>query len=180
MSLRCYQPGTDLIAGAMVCGNRGLGVLGSAVPSTGDNGPGYLYNDLTLPADSGKEVRGLILTTPSAGTFKRYEDSSFTLAGAPDGTYTFTYRLYSDGTDLGTATATITIGSIPNVYSITGSGGTLCGGSATVTFNSPVTYSITGSGGILIDGASNSWFASPSRWVPISAASAMWTPVSRA
>ena len=100
----------ELISGAYVIGDVGLGVLGSAVPSTGQHGPSYLYNDLVMPDDAGKEIRGLIVTAPSAGTFFAFEDGSFTLTGAPDGTYTFTYRLFVDGVDLGTATATITIG----------------------------------------------------------------------
>ena len=101
---------SSLIPGAIVCGNRGLGVLGSAIPSDGDNGAGYAYNDLTLPADANKEIRGEILTVPSSGSFFAYEDTSFELDGAADGTYTFSYRLYADGADLGTATATIVVG----------------------------------------------------------------------
>ena len=97
MSLRIDT--TELISGAYVIGETGLGVLGSAVPSTGTHGAGYLYNDLSLPADAGKEVRGLIITPPSAGTFFAWEDSSFSLTGAPDGTYTFTYLLSVDGVD---------------------------------------------------------------------------------
>ena len=108
MSLRVD---TSLIPGALVVGHRGLGVLGSDIPSTGDNGAGYLYNDLTLPADAGKEVRGLILTQPSAGSLFAYEDSSFEFSGAPDGIYTFTYRLYVDGVDTGTGTSTLQVGS---------------------------------------------------------------------
>lgn len=108
MSLRVD---TSLIPGALVVGHRGLGVLGSDIPSTGDNGAGYLYNDLTLPADANKEVRGLILTQPSAGSLFAYEDSSFEFSGAPDGSYTFTYRLYVDGVDSGTGTTTLTVGS---------------------------------------------------------------------
>lgn len=102
----------SLIAGACVVGNRGLGVLGAvirATTATGSHGPGYLYNDLT-GADDAKEIRGLILTVPSAGTFTPNEDGSFTLTGAPDGSYSFTYRLFADGADLGTATGSITIG----------------------------------------------------------------------
>jgi hypothetical protein len=110
----------SLIPGAIVVGNRGLGVLGSAIPSTGLYGPSYLYNDLVLPADANKEIRGLIVTPPSAGTFFAYEDGSFSLIGAPDGTYAFVYRLYVDGVDLGTAVGTITIGA----------GATLSGGAA--------------------------------------------------
>lgn len=107
MSLRVDT--SSLISGALVCGNRGLGVLGSEVPSTGDNGPGFIYNDLTLPADAGKEVRGLIVTPPAAGTLFAYEDSSFTFS-APDGSYSFVYRLYVDGVDQGTATVSLTVG----------------------------------------------------------------------
>jgi len=60
MTLRAST--TSLIPGRLVAGNRGLGVRGSAVPATGTNGPGFLYNDLALPAEANKEVRGLILT----------------------------------------------------------------------------------------------------------------------
>jgi hypothetical protein len=114
-----YKYGSSLVPGAYHYGGGGLGVLGSAVPSSGDNGAGYLYNDLSLPADAGKEVRGLIETFPvGLATFDVFEDSSFTASG-PDGVYTFTYRLYVDGVDSGTAIGTITIGSV--------GGGTLTG-----------------------------------------------------
>lgn len=102
---------TSLISGAVVCGNRGLGVLGSTIladTATGDQGAGYLFNDVD-GGDSGKEFRGLIVTPPSAGTFFAHEDGSFSLV-APDAAYTFVYRLYVDGVDLGTATASLTIG----------------------------------------------------------------------
>ena len=108
MSLRIDT--AELISGAYVIGETGLGVLGSAVPSTGLYGASYLYNDLSLPADNNKEILGLIVTPPSAGTFYAWEDGSFSLIGAPDGVYTFAYRLYVDGVDLGTATGSITIG----------------------------------------------------------------------
>ena len=108
MSLR-IDP-AELIFGAYVVGETGLGVLGSAVPSTGLNGPSYLYNDLVLPADANKEIRSLIQTTPSAGTFYAWEDGSFSLLGASDGAYSFTYRLFVDGFDSGVATVTIKIG----------------------------------------------------------------------
>lgn len=117
MSLRVDT--SPLISGALVVGNRGLGVLGSAVPSAGDNGAGYLYNDLSLPADANKEVRGLILTQPSAGTLYAYEDSSFEFSGAPDGSYTFTYRLYVDGADTGVGTVNLQVGSPVAVVSAT-------------------------------------------------------------
>jgi hypothetical protein len=101
---------SSLIAGACVVGNRGLGVLGSAVPSTGEHGAGYLYNDLVLPADADKEVRGLITVAPvGLDSFFAFEDSSFEAAGN-DGIYGFTYRLFVDGVDQGTADVTINIG----------------------------------------------------------------------
>lgn len=109
-----YRFDTPLIPGAYHLGNRALGVLGSIIRAstgTGDHGPGYLFNDLT-GADDAKEICGLILTVPAAGTFTTNEDGSFTLVGAPDGAYTFTYRLFADGADLGTSTATITIGTV--------------------------------------------------------------------
>lgn len=103
----------SLIPGRWVAGDRGLGVQGYQIPSTGDAGASFLYNDLELPGDALKEIRGLILSPPSAGTFTAYEDGSFSLLDAPDGVYTFTYRLFVDGVDMGTSTATITIGAAP-------------------------------------------------------------------
>lgn len=103
---------TSLITGACVVGNRGLGLPGSVIrgaTATGAHGPGFLYNDLTS-SDDGKEIRGLIVTPPSSGVFIAYEDGSFSLAGAGDGAYSFTYRLYVDGADLGTTTASVTLG----------------------------------------------------------------------
>lgn len=109
MSLRIDPD--ELISGAYVIGETGLGVLGSSIPSTGTHGASFLYNDLSLPADNDKEIRGLIVTPPSGGIFYVWEDGSFSLTGAPDGVYSFVYRLFVDGVDLGTATGTITIGS---------------------------------------------------------------------
>lgn len=108
--MSCRVDASSLIAGACVVGHRGLGVLGSQVPSTGEHGPGYLFNDLSLPTDAGKEVMGYIETPPVGLTsFFAWEDSSFEAQG-PDGEYTFTYRLFVDGADFGTAAVTITIG----------------------------------------------------------------------
>lgn len=85
----------SLIASKCVCGNRGLGVLGSDIPATGDQGASYLYNDLTLPDDANKQIRGLIVTPPATGTFFAYEDGSFEWQSAANGpTFdSFTYKL---------------------------------------------------------------------------------------
>lgn len=86
-----------LIASSVIVGNDGLGVLAENVPSTGEHGAGYLYNDLSFPADNGKEVRGEITRWP-AGTLFAFEDSSFTYTGSTD---FFEYQLYVDGVATG-------------------------------------------------------------------------------
>lgn len=105
---------TDLIASSLVIGDTGLGVLGSLIranTATGTNGPGALYNDWDDSSDDNKEFRAQLLTAPSAGTLFMNEDGSFSFTGAPDGSYSFTYRLWVDGVDSGTATVNMTIGS---------------------------------------------------------------------
>lgn len=105
-------------------GTPGLGVLGSVIradTANGAFGAGYLYNDLTA-ADDAKEIRGLVVTPPASGTLFAYEDGSFDFTAPADGSYTFTYRLFADGADLGTAAASFTVGA--------GSGG---GSTATIT-----------------------------------------------
>ena len=122
-------------------GCSGLGQTGAYIranTATGDHGPGYLYNDWDSSADDAREFQGLVLTPPAAGTLFAYEDGSFTFSGAPDGTYTFNYRLYVDGVDLGTQTATIVIGG----------GGVL--GASSITLG---TISSSAAGAVLIQGA---------------------------
>lgn len=113
MSLRIDT--AELISSCLVIGETGHGVLGADVPATGLHGASYLYNDITLPADAAKEIRGLIVTVPGAGTFFAYEDGSFSLIGAPDGAYTFSYRLYVDAVDQGLVSSTILIGVGPTL-----------------------------------------------------------------
>jgi hypothetical protein len=131
----------SLIAGSLVCGDRGLGVLGSAIPSTGGSGAGYAYNDLSLPADAGKEICGRITSWPSSGTLYAYEDTSFTFSGAADGSYSFDYQLYVDGAavgspvsvalQVGAATATFTATTADATFS---GSATVAGASVTATF----------------------------------------------
>lgn len=102
-----------LIAGAVVVGSPGLGVIAENIPSSGDNGPSILYNDIALPADAGKEIRAYMTTWPSGGTLDIGEDGSFTYSGVSS---TFRYQLYVDGVAVGTpATVTLTIGSETSV-----------------------------------------------------------------
>lgn len=101
MSLRIDS--TEWISGALIIGNTGFGVVGSDIPSSGDSGAAYCYNDLTLPADNGKEICGRITTWPTAGALTAYEDTSFEFTG-PGGSYSFQYQLYVDGVATGSPT----------------------------------------------------------------------------
>ena len=97
-----------------VCGTPRTGVLGSAIPSTGDNGAPPLYNDISLPADNDKEYRMRITTWPSGLTLFAYEDSSFIASGA-DGLYTIPYELHENGAIVGTSQFQILFGSSSGV-----------------------------------------------------------------
>lgn len=104
---------TSLIAGALVVGDRGHGVLAEDIPSTGEHGAAYAYNDLSLPADNGKEIRGLVTSPPGGAglvSFFAHEDTSVDLVVSADGIYSWTYELFVDGVSQGTAIATATIG----------------------------------------------------------------------
>ena len=108
MSLRIST--TEHFSG-LVIGNTGLGVPAESIPSSGDSGASFLYNDLSLPADNGKEIRGEILALPADGALFVNEDGSFTFTGAADGDYSFTYQLYVDGVAIGSpATVSLTVG----------------------------------------------------------------------
>ena len=85
----------------------GLGIPGSEVPTTGDNGGSPLAND-GITATS--EYRIETVTAPGAGTLTVYPDTSYEFSG-PDGTYAWTYRVYEDSVDRGTANETLVIGS---------------------------------------------------------------------
>ena len=107
------------IPGAIVIGHRGLGVLADDIPSEGDSGGSYLFNDLTLPADSGKEICGRITSWPSAGALYAYEDGAFEFTDAPDGSYSFIYSLYVDGVASGSGTVVLQVGSATAAISAT-------------------------------------------------------------
>ena len=150
MSLRIDT--AEWISGALLIGDVGLGVLGSVISSSGDNGAGYAYNDLSLPADAGKEICGRITTWPSAGTLFAYEDTSFDFSGAPDGVYTFAYQLYVDGVATGDpATVTLQVGAVTheavgeiaaNLASISGEAHVESGGAASVSSDSTAAYGV--------------------------------------
>lgn len=88
------------------------GKLGSQIPSTGVDGPGYLYPSLDLPADANTEVCGTVTTLPTAGVLAANEDTSFTFTGAPDGSYFFIVQEKAEGVPVGSPiTVTLNVGS---------------------------------------------------------------------
>lgn len=106
MSLRIDT--TEWIAGSLLIGNTGGGELAENIPATGANGPGYAYNDLAFPADTGKEICGRITTWPTLGTLVAFEDTSFTYSGATD---SFAYQLYADMVAVGSpVTVSLAVG----------------------------------------------------------------------
>lgn len=112
MSLRVDT--SSLIAGAVVCGNRGLGVTGAvirATTATGTHGAGWLYDDWDDSGDDAKEFRLLVETPPADGELFVYEDGSFYWTPVTDGTRTCIGRLFVDGADQGTETNYLVSGS---------------------------------------------------------------------
>lgn len=94
----------------------GLGILGSAIPTTGDNGGSPVIND---GISAGKEYRWALETPPASGTITLYEDLTFEFSGASDGIHSATYRLWEDGVDQGTATITLQVGPSYTTISVT-------------------------------------------------------------
>lgn len=101
------NPDSALSGGWITSAYPGLGILGSAIPTTGDNGGSPVLND---GISAGKEYRWALVTPPSSGTITLYEDLTFEFSGASDGIHSATYRLWEDGVDQGTATITLQVG----------------------------------------------------------------------
>lgn len=89
----------------------GIGCPASQIPSTGTDGPAFLFADIAangFAADD--ELRLELLTTPSAGTLLLNEDSSGSLTDAPAGTYPVQYRGIRNGQPYGDFTISLIIG----------------------------------------------------------------------
>lgn len=100
-------------AGGYSVGEHGFGVPGSSIPATGASGPGYAFNDLSLPADAGKEICGAITAWPLYGDLYAYEDTGFvyTRTASGDGVDSFQYQLYVDHAAIGApVTVPLTVG----------------------------------------------------------------------
>lgn len=110
------NPDSALSGGWLTSAYPGLGVLGSAIPTTGDNGGSPVLND---GIGAGKEYRWALVTSPASGTITLYEDLTFEFSGASDGIHSATYRLWEDGVDQGTATITLQVGPSYTTISVT-------------------------------------------------------------
>ena len=113
MSIRLAS--TQLLApGILLSQYAGHGVRGDAIPSTGTHGPAPLYAWLTLPADAANEYRWAVTTPPAVGDLVIFEDGSYSYTPPPatvDLLESFDFDAWENGSLLGSATYTITIGS---------------------------------------------------------------------
>lgn len=110
------NPDSALSGGWLTSAYPGLGILGSAIPATGDNGGSPVLND---GISAGKEYRWALVTPPASGTLTLYEDLTFEFSGASDGIHSAVYRLWEDGVDQGTATITLQVGPSYTTISVT-------------------------------------------------------------
>lgn len=95
----------SLISGSLTVGDAGHGVLGADVPALS-----YFVDRVDLPADAGKEFRGLITRWPPVGAFVPAEDGTYTYVGIDTD---FDYQLYIDGIASGApVTVPLTTGGI--------------------------------------------------------------------
>ena len=105
-------------ADTLLIGDPGFGLLGSQIAATGDDGPGYLYNDISLPADADKEISGEIVTWPLHGELFADEDGSFIYTPDVDyiGPDSFEYQLRVEGDPIGSPTLVELIVEGPTQY----------------------------------------------------------------
>lgn len=134
-------------------GAGGFGVLGSEIAASGTNGPGYAYNDLTLPADAGKEICGRVTTWPVHGTLYAYEDTSFVYTRSGDGSDSFQYQLYSDGIAIGSPqTVSLAVGAVSAAApgaTLTGTASIIAGEAAGAAAGTAPGASLTGTAQII-------------------------------
>jgi hypothetical protein len=112
--------------GRRILGVPQVGILAATIASqtaTGDNGAGLLYDEAINPANTGKQLRLVVTSPPSAGVFFAYENGSFDFSGAPDGSYSIGYNVLADNVLFGSDTATVAVGAV----SATAPGVTLTG-----------------------------------------------------
>jgi hypothetical protein len=107
---RTHRSDTAYVPGFHHSGDRGLGVRGADVPSTGEHGPAINFSGISLPAEANDEFSLVILSAPvGVSNFFVEEDGSAT-GTAPPGTYTGTWEGFKNGVSYGTGTFTVSFG----------------------------------------------------------------------
>lgn len=149
--------------GRRILGVPHVGIIASQIISetaSGDNGAGLLYDEAL--ANAGKQLRVKVTSSPASGSLFVYENGSFELIGASDGSYSLGYQWYSDNVLGGSDVATFTVGAVSGIASggtgtSTGSGsGGDAVGSAVGAANAPGetgTSTGSGTGGEAVGGA---------------------------
>ena len=137
------------------------GRLGSAVPASGQNGAGYLFNDVTTNSLQSSEVRGRIeSTTLPSGSWFAWNDSRLQVNVISDGIYFYSYRLYVFGVPENTlAQSAVVVGTPVPVITVQPSNQTAVAPSA-------ATFTVTATGTAI----SYQWSSGPSNTGP-------WTPI---
>lgn len=108
---RTHRSDTTYLPGDHHSGDRGLGYAGSTIPSEGEHGPGLLYPQITLPAESNDEFRLVFTSIPAGVTIlEASEDSSLVAEADSPGTYSGTYDAYKNGVLYGSSTWTLNFG----------------------------------------------------------------------
>ena len=152
---------TPLVSGAVVVGVAGHGVLGAAVPTTGDDGASLLDQYLTRPYDDDVEVR-IVVTAVSAGvTVQLNEDGSGVVTVPSDGAHWIDYEIYKAGALFTSDRANFSVGALTGAMAATESGSDTASaagyrsafGSMAATESGSDTVSIVG--GVINSGALN-------------------------
>lgn len=81
-------------AGKVSVGDTGGGVLAENLASSGEDGPGFLYESVNLPADNRLEIAGRFTTIPAGLDLTAEEDGELLASAAVDGTYTTFWQMY--------------------------------------------------------------------------------------
>lgn len=151
---------TPWIAGSVIVGDTGGGILAENVPSSGTNGPGLGYEHLSFPADNGKEYRVLVTSFPSGATVDDVaENGEVDLVVPADGVYTYVYDLYLDYVYQSTHERRYLIGDVAVAeihHSDAAASGTVVGAGVTGTADADVHHvTVSGTGAVAISGTAD-------------------------
>ncbi|XVJ69949.1 MAG: hypothetical protein HEQ39_10020 [Rhizobacter sp.] len=113
---------TSLIPGAVVVGVAGHGVLGSAVPTTGDDGPPPLRTHLTPTYDDSVEVRWVVTAVSAGVTVQSEETGACTITVPSDGSHWIDYQVFKAGALSTSERLDINVGTSTGVINATESG----------------------------------------------------------